>query len=1023
MSELDNKDLPSIGRPFVGLPAGGPIGGPPPGDDPVTGVLNLTAFSQRFSKMAAHPPAEAAMWYIDIRSFRSINPKYGYETGTRVLVTLANCIDEHLAHGLPMMRLGGDRFVFVGAGLDFDAADEEYHRLVADVNARISEFGVSDRISLIGGVYFLRDTDFASRDFKRALDFTSIAHRNAKKRLLSTLVLCTDEDLERDARRLTIEQSLDKALAERQIEVWFQPQIDYTYGEVVGAEALARWNHPDLGVVSPEEFVPALESCGRIHDLDLFIWEEACRCAGYWRLRSDGNPVPVSVNVSRAEMLEFDLVEHFKQLQRKHNLPEGCLRLEITESAFVEEADRFRGVIDELRASGMIVEMDDFGSGLSSLNMLKDVPVDVVKLDKGFVQAGVNGERGGIVLGAIIRMLQGLDTPIIAEGVESLEQAEMLKNMGCRFMQGFHFAPPMPLSEFEAFIASNATSEVTENRRRGNASLENLMSFDHDTTFLFNEAIGGTIFFFVYDEQIESIIVNDAFYRECGLDRSQFGSSKVGLLEEVDEASRDTLWRACGEAREFGSAMCVAKVRLTGRWIEGCMRYIGDSNRGLIFSLTICRSGDVIEGDKEAIQAYQDYGWAVGLLDKIVANGFAKCLLDDNLSLEFTNIEFMNALGFGWAEFSQRFHNSFIEVVSVADRGRVLRAAQDCVRKGGAIDCEVNLYRNDGSLERAALFGRVATDVTNVPQLYFLIVLRGRVTEAAPTAGDEMLFDRSLSFDYYLDDDRLVLHAMMPDGTMRDVVHENWCEQLDKMPDDIDPASAAKVLATMRDLRHHPISGFTDLKCNLRGGRALRWYHVNYTCESDDEGNTVMLHGLAHDANDEMGSARWWRRQAEMCQLTGLLNRNAAEQKINLLMRRWDGGMMFMIDLDSFKRINDEFGHLIGDGVLRDVGAVLSEKFRESDALGRYGGDEFVAFMPVPMGADAHELAQKRCDAIIASVAKIEVPDGSHVSCSIGVAVSASREWSFYELLEVADQALYESKAAGKATATIRDMQ
>ena len=1022
MSELDNKDLPSIGRPLVGLPAGGPIGGSPPGDDPVTGVLNLTAFGQAFAEMAAEPPEDVALWYIDIRSFRSINPKYGYNVGNQVLMALAGCIDEHLAHGLPIMRLGGDRFVFAGAGRDFEAAEEEYQKLAIDVNERISKFGVADRISLIGGIYYLRETDFASRDFKRALDFTSIAHRNAKKRLISTLVLCTDGDIEQDARRLVIEQSLDDALAGGQIEVWFQPQIDYAYGEVVGAEALARWNHPDLGVISPEEFVPALESCGRIHDLDLFIWEEACRCASYWRLESDGSPVPVSVNVSRAEMFEFNLVEHFQSLQEKYNLPPGCLRLEITESAFVEEADRFRSIIDDLRAGGLTVEMDDFGSGLSSLNMLKDVPVDIVKLDKGFVRAGVNGERGGIVLGAIIRMLQGLDTPIIAEGVETLEQAEMLKNMGCRTMQGFHFAPPMPLSEFEAFIASNSTSEFAKSRKRSNIGLENLMSFDSNATFLFNEAMGGTVFFFVYGEHIESIIVNDAFYRECGLDRSQFGSSRVDLLNEVDEGSRDTLWRACGEAREFGSAMCVAKIRLTGRWIEGCMRYIGESSRGIIFSLTVCRSGDLVAGDKEAMQAYQDYGWAVGLLNKIVANGFAKCLLDDDLTLEFTNIELMNALGFGWNEFSQRFHNSFIEVVSVADRSRVLRAAQDCARKGGAVDCEANLYRSDGTLEHAALYGRVATDVTNVPQLYFLIVLRGKVTEAAPSAGDEMLFDRSLSFDYFLEEDRLVLHAMMPDGTMRDIVRESWLKDLDKMPDDIDPASAAKVLASVRDLRHHPISGFTDLKCNLRGGRTLRWYHVNYMCEVDAEGKTAVLHGIAHDANDEMGSARWWRRQAEMCQLTGLLNRNAVEQKINLLMRRWDGGMMFMIDLDGFKRINDEFGHLVGDEVLRAVGAVLSEKFRESDALGRYGGDEFVAFMPVPMGADAHELAQKRCDDIIESIEKIEAPDGARVSCSIGVAVSTSREWTFYDLLEVADQALYESKTAGKATFTIRDM-
>ena len=318
-------------------------------------------------------------------------------------------------------------------------------------------------------------------------------------------MLFTEEDLERDTRRIVIEQSIDEALATGQIEVWYQPQVDYMYGEIIGAEALARWNHPELGWISPVEFIPVLENCGKVHDLDLYIWEEACRNAGRWRAASDGNPVPISVNVSRAEMFETGLLEHFKKLQRKYGLPDGSLHLEVTESAFVEEADRLYGIIEAMRDNDMVVEMDDFGSGLSSLNMLKNVPVDVVKLDMGFVRDGVNEERGGVVLSSIIRMLQGLDTPIIAEGVETLEQAEMLKNMGCHLMQGYHFSRPMPLEEFEDFVASNTSVDDAERRKRKDSRLEDLMSFDKESSYLFNEAIGGTMFFFTHDGGSESI--------------------------------------------------------------------------------------------------------------------------------------------------------------------------------------------------------------------------------------------------------------------------------------------------------------------------------------------------------------------------------------------------------------------------------------------------------------------------------------------------------------------------------------
>ena len=1027
---LQEGDSPAV--PMTVAPLGGPPGGAsgdfsvgygvqPPGIDPVTGVLNLFGFGEKFDVLCEERPERAALWYIDIRMFRSINPKYGFLAGNMVLTTVADSIKKHLSGDLPVTRLGGDRFAFISEGLDFDAADERFHELVEEVNGIIAKNGVTNRISLMGGIYYLRDNDYERHDYKQALDYVSIAHRNAQGNSHSTLVLFADEDLERDTRRIVIEQSIDQALAEGQIEVWYQPQVDYAYGEIVGAEALARWNHPDLGWISPSEFIPVLENCRKVHDLDLFVWEEACRSAGRWRSMSDGKPVPISVNVSRAEMFEPGLMNHFKELQRKYDLPDGCLHLEVTESAFVEEADRLYRVIEKMRDNDMVIEMDDFGSGLSSLNMLKDVPVDVVKLDMGFVRSGVNGERGGVVLGSVIRMLQGLDTPIIAEGVETLEQAEMLKNMGCHLMQGFHFSHPMPLQEFEGFINTNTTSEKADRRERAESHLEDLLSFDEDSSFLFNEAIGGTMFFFVRDNKSESILVNDKFYEECGLNRLAFGNRKIDPIKEIDEESRATLWRASAEAREFGSAMCIGKVKMTGRWFEGCMRYLGDSTRGMIFALNICRSGESVESSGLANQASQDFGWAMEMLGKIAPNGFVKCRLDENLTIEFASPELIADVGLNYDEFSQRFHNSLIEFVAVPDRAKVTGVVQAAIRTGDIVDCDVRVYHGLGGQLRASLTGRIASDITGNRFLYLLLVIKGEADDE-PKEGEEILFDRVIPFDYHLGDDRLVIHATLPDGSVQDVEVENWLDKLDSLPDNIDPASAAKVLATVRDLSQHPLSGFTDLKCNLRGGEGLRWYHINYSCDTDGQGNTTVVRGFAQDANDEMGSAKWWRRQAEIDQLTGLLNRNAVEQKINLLMRRHGGGMMFMIDLDGFKRVNDELGHIVGDDLLREVGAALSEKFREGDALGRYGGDEFVALMPLPAVGDVHELARRRAEDIIDAIKRIEIPDGTHAACSVGVAIALNRESSFYELLEVADQALYDSKTAGKTTVTLQDM-
>lgn len=1005
-------------------PAGGPPGGMPPealGLDPVTGVLTMPRFGQAFAQMSMGAPGpNMALWYIDVRNFRLINPKYGYLTGNKVLNEIVNGIRKHLSGDLPITRLGGDRFVFVSSGRGFKDALAAFDDMCADINAKAMEFGITSRLTLLGGVYYLRDEDFKSQDIKRALDYASISHRKAKSDPQTAIVFFTDEDLELDRRRIILEQTIDMALAEGQIEVWYQPQVDYIYGEIVGAEALARWNHPDLGWVSPAEFIPVLEEAGRIHDLDLYVWEEACRSAGRWRSMADGNPVPISVNVSRAEMFEPDLMLHFKELQKKYGLPHGCLHLEVTESAFVEEAERLYRVIDVMRKNDMVVEMDDFGSGLSSLNMLKDVPVDVVKLDMGFVRSGVNEERGGVVLGSIIRMLQGLDTPIIAEGVESLEQAELLKNMGCHLMQGFHFSRPMPLAEFENFIQSTSTSEQAISRKRTSSHLEDLMSFNKQSSYLFNEAIGGTMFVLTRGEQSESIIVNDKFYEECGLKRTDFGNSKVNPIMELDEGSRKTMWRAAAEAREYGSSMCTLQVLKTGRWIEACVRYLGDSNRGLIFSLTVTRSGKMVKKEREVWQAVQDFDLILGVLDTIVPHGFAKCYLDENLSLAYINRELVHNLDLSVDEFERRFHNSFIELVAREDRGRFMEAVFRSNETGGLIDCELSLQREFDGYIHAAILGRVVSGDKG-KRLYLHIMLKGEMDGPGADASLAHV-ERVIPFDYHMKEDLLVIHAARLDGTLQDIEIEDWRVKLNDLPDNIDATSAARVLATIRDLRHHPISGFTDLKCNMRGGDALRWYHVNYTCDADEDGNTTVVHGYAQDANDEIGSVRWWRRQAEICPLTGLLNRNAAEQKINLLVRRHGGGMMFMVDLDGFKRVNDELGHLEGDELLHGVGEALMGQFRETDALGRYGGDEFVAFVPLPASGDYHDLAQRRADKIIRAISKIEISDGTHAACSVGVAICTTNEASFYDLLEIADQALYESKVSGKGCATIWDM-
>ncbi len=1015
---------------FVSMPQRGPmsasslsIDGAPPGTDYLTGALNMPAFGAIFVKEIL--PARrnlAAVWYIDLRHFRSVNPKYGFPKGNEILVGLVQSIRSILSRNNPVVRLGADRFVFMTDGLDYEQAKEGFFKLDEALKRSALKAGVRVPLAIAGGIYYLCDVDYNAGNHINAMNYVSIAHKNARNERRSTLVMFSDEDLEQDNRRLVIEKSFDAALEAEQIEVWYQPQFDYIYGEVIGVEALARWDHPGLGWLEPTEFIPILEDCGKVHDLDLFVWEEACRSAGRWRNTSYEKPVPVSVNVSRSELFEHDIVQHFLKLKQKYDLPDGSLRIEIAEEVFLEEAERLEEIVNEMHKHKMLVEMDDFGKGYTSFNALKGLNVDAVKMDIDFVKSAISEDRGGVVLGSVIRMLQGLDIPIIAEGIESREQAEMLKNMGCYYMQGFLFSRPLPRNEFEGFIASTNTDDNSLSKRNQASHLDDLTRFDSTSSYLFNNVMGGTIFFSINNGITESILVNDEFYKCCGLQRDEFGNKKVNPIAEIDEESRKTMWRACAEARENGAALGRAKVRLTGRWIDGIIRYLGSSARGDIFSLMVYRWGDLAgSAENKLVQSEYDSAWALSIMDKVLPSGYLKIAIDDEMLIDYASSGFVENTGLSYEEFLRRYHNLFSEFVVLSDRVKLRNALLDALKTGDLIDMNLTVHYGFSGERVAHFYGRADYSDSGKPWCYAVVLFKDMNEKGLVSFDSDVRREHIITFDYTFADDRLIIHDLHAKAGTRDIILDNWLRELDSFPANISKFSASKILATMRDLRHHPSSGFTDLKCNLRGGNAQRWYHINFACETDEHGLAVSLHGYAQDANDHMGSAKWWRRQAEIDQLTGLLNRNTVEQDINMSMRTNGAGMMFMIDLDSFKRVNDDLGHLTGDALLRDVANALSESFREGDVLGRYGGDEFVAFVPVAAG-DPHSIAENRCRRIIQAVSSIEISDGVHAGCSIGVAISRNRESTFYDLLEVADQAMYRSKLTGKGCYTLFDM-
>jgi EAL domain-containing protein (putative c-di-GMP-specific phosphodiesterase class I) len=281
------------------------------------------------------------------------------------------------------------------------------------------------------------------------LDLARVAEKRVRESRKGDFAFYNPDQWERGKRIADIVNYLPRGLKSGDIQVWYQPQVNYDTREITGAEALCRWDHDKLGWLQPQGFIATLEDAGLIYDLDCFVWETVCRDLHRWNER--GLRRSVSVNVSRGDIREDrDIPGHFQKLIKTYSLTPDQLRIEITETAFAESPELLIRTTQELRAMGFQVEMDDFGSGYSSLHMLKEVPVDRIKLDLLFLAESGDPEKGRTIVRHMIQLVDDLKISMIAEGVETADQAEFLKSNGCSDMQGYYFYKPMPVEEFES---------------------------------------------------------------------------------------------------------------------------------------------------------------------------------------------------------------------------------------------------------------------------------------------------------------------------------------------------------------------------------------------------------------------------------------------------------------------------------------------------------------------------------------------------------------------------------------------
>ena len=346
--------------------------------------------------------------------------------------------------------------------------------------------------------------------------------------------------------------SMANALEEGQFIPYFQPQYEHSSGDLVGAEALVRWKHPEKGLIRPDLFIPIFEQNGFITVLDLYIFERACE---FIRKCMDEKiaTVPISTNFSRYDIFQPDFVKKLEDLRKKYDIPVELLRIEITESAVFGGSENTNRIVKKLHDCGYIVEMDDFGSGYSSLNVLKDVDFDIIKLDMKFLSDDREHGRGGTVISSVVNMAKWLKLSVIAEGVETIAQADFLKSLGADFIQGYLYSKPLPEEEFLKLLQTCKSSISFKNEKPEISSIDfwNPKSLE---TLLFNNFVGPAAIFQFQNEKIEIIRINRKYINEFQMNICEKDFMHTDFLSLMDESNKtiylDTLNKAINSGNE-----------------------------------------------------------------------------------------------------------------------------------------------------------------------------------------------------------------------------------------------------------------------------------------------------------------------------------------------------------------------------------------------------------------------------------------------------------------------------------------
>ncbi len=491
--------------------------------DSETGIMTRAAFVQAGTKVLMDNPDKTYIIAVgDVNKLKIINDLYGYTAGNDALKQIAATLKQIAGEQGLVARLGGGCFVI--------CMENSVDNLQKLQSCKVFDSGSVHMSFPITMHFGIRIAD-ASLGLTTAMDQASVCMDDNISSVQNTFTAFTEKNVEKTHLEAEITAQMQQALKNGEFKTWFQPQYSATTGDIVGAEVLCRWIKEDGTIVSPAVFIPIAEKNGFIRMLDEEIWTKVFSTLRNW-IDEGIELVPISINISRVN-LEADRGYYtIKRLKEKYNIPQRYIHFEITETASMNSQSFLNGRIQRIRDLGFKIAMDDFGSGYSSLNSLKEMPIDILKLDMGFMRGDDSLNRGGTIINYVVRMAQGLEYITVAEGVETQEQADFLRSIGVNVFQGYLYAKPMPEDEFLKILKNSGNhSAVMRPRTFGQIDVRRFLTPDSAESLMFEDYTGPAAIY-EFDENTKSITLvraNKKFLTLFELDELTFPEVRKNL--------------------------------------------------------------------------------------------------------------------------------------------------------------------------------------------------------------------------------------------------------------------------------------------------------------------------------------------------------------------------------------------------------------------------------------------------------------------------------------------------------------